>query len=128
MHKTRASARNSHRPLNGLGGYGGSMPSGITEETMMRSTIAAIAAIFLFAHAAAAQNFRSRSLTLVVAAAAGGTTDVLARIVAKRMGDDLGQSVVVENVPGGGATVGTRRVVRSEPDGYTLILGNMGSL
>jgi len=94
----------------------------------MRSVIAAIAAVVLSAHAAAAQNFPNRSLTLVVAAAAGGTTDVLARIVARRMGEDLGQSVVVENVTGGGATVGTRRVVRSDADGYTLIFGNMGSL
>jgi tripartite-type tricarboxylate transporter receptor subunit TctC len=99
-----------------------------SKETMMKSVIAAIAAVYLSAHAAAAQNFPNRSLTLVVAAAAGGTTDVLARIVAKRMGDDLGQSVVVENVTGGGATVGTRRVVRSDADGYTLIFGNVGSL
>lgn len=94
----------------------------------MRSVIAAIAAVLLFAHAAAAQNFPSRSITLVVAAAAGGTTDVLARIVARRMSEDLGQSVIVENVTGGGATVGTRRVVRSDADGYTLTFGNMGSL
>jgi tripartite-type tricarboxylate transporter receptor subunit TctC len=89
--------------------------------------IAAIAAI-VFAHAASAESFPSRPITLVVAAAAGGTTDVLARIVARRMSEDLGQSVVVENVTGGGATVGTRRVVRADADGYTLIFGNMGSL
>ncbi|HSZ95867.1 MAG TPA: tripartite tricarboxylate transporter substrate binding protein [Bradyrhizobium sp.] len=94
---------------------------------MMRSVIAAIAAI-VFAHAASAESFPSRPITLVVAAAAGGTTDVLARIVARRMSEDLGQSVVVENVTGGGATVGTRRVVRADADGYTLIFGNMGSL
>jgi tripartite-type tricarboxylate transporter receptor subunit TctC len=93
----------------------------------MRSVIAAIAAI-VFAHAATAESFPSRPITLVVAAAAGGTTDVLARIVARRMSEDLGQSVVVENVTGGGATVGTRRVVRADADGYTLIFGNMGSL
>jgi tripartite-type tricarboxylate transporter receptor subunit TctC len=94
----------------------------------MRSVIAAIAAVVLCAYAAAAESFPNRSITLVVAAAAGGTTDVLARIVARRMSEDLGQSVVVENVTGGGATVGTRRVVRSDADGYTLIFGNMGSL
>ncbi len=94
----------------------------------MRSVIAAIAAVILSAHVAAAQNFPNRPITLVVAAAAGGTTDVLARIVARRMSEDLGQTVVVENVTGGGATVGTRRVVRSDPDGYTLIFGNVGSL
>lgn len=95
---------------------------------MMRSVIAAVAALLLAVQAAAAQNFPNRTVTLVVAAAAGGTTDVLARIVAKRMSEDLGQSVVVENVVGGGATVGTRRVVRSSANGYTLIFGNMGSL
>jgi tripartite-type tricarboxylate transporter receptor subunit TctC len=95
---------------------------------MMKSVIAAIAAVVLSAHALAAESFPNRSITLVVAAAAGGTTDVLARIVARRMSEDLGQSVVVENVTGGGATVGTRRVVRSDADGYTLIFGNMGSL
>lgn len=94
----------------------------------MRSVIAAIAAVVLSAQAAAAQSFPNRSITLVVAAAAGGTTDVLARIVARRMSEDLGQSVIVENVTGGGATVGTRRVVRADADGYTLIFGNMGSL
>jgi tripartite-type tricarboxylate transporter receptor subunit TctC len=104
------------------------MPSRITGEVTMRSVIAAIAAVLLCAHTAAAQNFPNRSITLVVAAAAGGTTDVLARIVARRMSEDLGQSVIVENVTGGGATVGTRRVVRSDADGYTLTFGNMGSL
>ena len=94
----------------------------------MRSMIGIVAALLLFAHGAAAESFPNRPITLVVAAAAGGTTDVLARIVARRMGEDLGQSVVVENVTGGGATVGTRRVVRSDADGYTLIFGNMGSL
>ena len=94
----------------------------------MRSVIAAVAAVVLSLHAAAAESFPNRSITLVVAAAAGGTTDVLARIVAKHMGENLGQSVVVENVTGGGATVGTRRVVRSDADGYTLIFGNVGSL
>lgn len=94
----------------------------------MRPVIGAVAAVVLFAHTAVAQNFPNRSITLVVAAAAGGTTDVLARIVAQRMGEDLGQSVVVENVTGGGATIGTRRVVRSDADGYTLIFGNVGSL
>ena len=94
----------------------------------MRSVIGVLVVLLLSAQTATAQNFPSRQVTLVVAAAAGGTTDVLARIVAKRMGEDLGQSVIVENVPGGGATVGTRRVVRSDADGYTLIFGNMGSL
>src|ERR1700749_4492798 len=105
----------------------GQCPPGM-RETMMRSVITAIAAVLLSAHAAAAQNFPNRSLTLVVAAAAGGTPEVVGRLVGKRQGGGLGQSVVVENVTGGGATVGTRRVVRSDADGYTLIFGNVGSL
>src|ERR1700722_13750902 len=94
----------------------------------MRSVIAAIAAVVLSAQIAAAQNFPNRSITLVVAAAAGGTTDVLARIVARRMSENLGHAGVVENVTGGGATAGARPVVRADPGGYTLTFGNMGSL
>jgi tripartite-type tricarboxylate transporter receptor subunit TctC len=90
--------------------------------------VALALALAFGAGAAGAQTFPTRPITLVVAAAAGGTTDVLARLVAKSMTDDLKQSVVVENVTGGGATVGTRRVVRADPDGYQLIFGNMGSL
>jgi tripartite-type tricarboxylate transporter receptor subunit TctC len=77
---------------------------------------------------ASAQNFPTRPITFVVPYAAGGTTDVLARIVGKAMGSDLGQTIIVENVGGAGGTVGTQRVVRAQPDGYTLTFGNMGSL
>ena len=94
----------------------------------MRWPSFALLAFACLAGQASAQTFPNRPVTLVVAAAAGGTTDVLARLVARSMGENLGQSVIVENVVGGGATVGTRRVVRAEPDGYSLIFGNMGSL
>ena len=78
--------------------------------------------------AAFAQAYPSRPITIIVPYAAGGTTDVLARIISKAMTEKLGQSVVVENVGGAGGTVGTQRVVRADPDGYTLSIGNMGSL
>jgi tripartite-type tricarboxylate transporter receptor subunit TctC len=89
-----------------------------------------LAAILLAALSpkASAQNFPTRPITFVVPYAAGGTTDVLARIVGKAMGSDLGQTIIVENVGGAGGTVGTQRVVRAQPDGYTLTFGNMGSL
>lgn len=77
---------------------------------------------------AAAQPFPNRPITFVVPYAPGGTTDVLARIMSKAMTAQLGQSVIVENVSGAGGTSGTQRVIRAEPDGYTLSFGNLGSL
>jgi tripartite-type tricarboxylate transporter receptor subunit TctC len=79
--------------------------------------------------AAAAQDaYPTKPVTFLVPYAPGGTTDVLARIVAKAMSPVLGQTIIVENAGGAGGTIGTRRVVRAAPDGYTLTVGNMGSL
>ncbi len=89
---------------------------------------AALALIATVASGTAQQPFPSRPLTFVVPYAAGGTTDVLARIVGKAMGAQLGQPIIVENTSGAGGSTGTQRVVRAEPDGYTLSFGNMGSL
>ena len=77
---------------------------------------------------ARADSFPTRPVSFVIPYAPGGTTDVLARIVAKAMTAQLGQSVIVENVSGGGGTIGTARVARADPDGYTLTFGNMGSM
>ena len=76
---------------------------------------------------AGAQDFPSRPVNMVVAAAAGGPIDVFARILAERMSPSLGQRVVVENVGGGGGTVGAQRVVRAEPNGYTTLLGTIAT-
>lgn len=90
--------------------------------------LGAAAGLSFAALPAAAQDFPARPVTFIVPYAAGGTTDVLARIIAKAMTPILGQSVVVENAGGAGGTTGTLRVVRAAPDGYTLTFGNMGSL
>jgi tripartite-type tricarboxylate transporter receptor subunit TctC len=71
--------------------------------------------------------YPERNITLVVPFAAGGTTDVVARIMADHMARTLGQQVVVENVTGAGGTVGATRVMRAQPDGYTLLMGNLGT-
>lgn len=74
-----------------------------------------------------AQGFPNRPIRLVVAVAAGGSTDVIARIVGARLAERLGQAVVVDNRPGGSSIIGVDLVVRSQPDGHTLLMG-AGSL
>ena len=77
--------------------------------------------------AAQAQEFPDRPVTLVVPFAAGGSTDVVARIIGQRMADDLGQQIVVENVAGAGGNLGADRVARAEPDGYTILMGTVAT-
>ena len=74
-----------------------------------------------------AQAYPSRPITIVVGLAVGGSTDVIARLLAQRMRQSLGQPVIVENVTGAGGTIAVGRVARAAPDGYTLSLGNNGS-
>jgi tripartite-type tricarboxylate transporter receptor subunit TctC len=76
---------------------------------------------------AAAQDYPSRPITMIVPFAAGGVTDIVARIVSERMKTSLGQSVIVENVSGAGGTIGVTRLYRAAPDGYTLAVGQWTS-
>jgi tripartite-type tricarboxylate transporter receptor subunit TctC len=80
-----------------------------------------------FGQPAAAQNFPEQTITLVVPFAAGGSTDVVGRVVAQKMGDILGQQVVVENVAGAGGNLGADRVARADPDGYTILMGTVAT-
>ena len=75
-----------------------------------------------FAGAAAAQAYPNKPLRMVVPFPPGAGTDMLARTIAAKLADSMGQPVVVENKPGGGATIGTDVVAKSAPDGYTLLL------
>ena len=77
--------------------------------------------------AAAAQPYPSHPITLVVPFGAGGPTDALARILANRMSQTLGQTVLIENVTGASGTLGVGRVARAAPDGYTVVIGNWAS-
>jgi tripartite-type tricarboxylate transporter receptor subunit TctC len=89
---------------------------------------AAVAAVLVIgAHeiiSASAEDWPTHSLTLVVPWAAGGGTDVMGRIMARRMSEILGQPVIVENISGGGGMVGSAHVARAEPDGYTFDFGS----
>jgi tripartite-type tricarboxylate transporter receptor subunit TctC len=74
-----------------------------------------------------AEAYPDRPVTLVVPFAAGGPSDIIARIIAEHWSRTLGQQFVIENVTGAGGTVGVTRVMRAQPDGYTLLLGNLGT-
>jgi tripartite-type tricarboxylate transporter receptor subunit TctC len=89
-----------------------------------RTLLGALAALPALASPAAAQDFPSRTITIVAGAAAGGPTDIISRLVAEAMAKHLPQAVVVENV--GPAHVGAQRVAQARPDGYTLLMTNVG--
>ena len=76
---------------------------------------------------AQAQAYPTRTITMIVPFAAGGPTDVIARIVTAHMAQTLGQSIIIENVVGAGGTTATTRAARAANDGYTLITGHMGT-
>src|SRR5436853_3705208 len=86
-----------------------------------------IAAVMVCPVAALAQTYPSRPIVMVVPYAAGGTFDVMGRIIAVRMSELLGQQIVVENTTGAGGIIGVTRVVNAVPDGYTILLGSTGT-
>src|SRR6478672_4898387 len=88
---------------------------------------AALASLCAFVAPVHAQNYPTRSITMIVPFAAGGPTDVISRIVTANMAPTLGQSIVIENVVGAGGTTATTRASRAANDGYTLITGHMGT-
>ena len=85
-------------------------------------------ALGLSAPAAAQDDYPNKTVTLVVPYPPGGGVDVLARVVAEKLSGVLGHQVIVDNRVGGSGLVGTRAVIRSAPDGYTLFLGHTGSI
>src|SRR5262245_18073402 len=94
----------------------------------MRSINVAIIIMALACSAAShAQDWPTRPVTVVVPFAAGGPIDVIARIIAPRMSELIGQQIVVDNIPGAGGMVGASRVAKAPPDGYTVLLGNQGT-
>jgi tripartite-type tricarboxylate transporter receptor subunit TctC len=94
---------------------------------MTKLSIALAFAMLAAVSGATAQTYPSRPVTVIVPFAAGGVTDIVARIVSERMKTALGQSVIIENVSGAGGTIGVTRLFRAAPDGYTLVVGQWTS-
>ena len=95
---------------------------------MKKAMMAAVfAGVLALTGTAGAEDFPTRQLTMVIPFAAGGPTDVLGRVMAQKMGELLGQTVIVENVGGAGGMTGGKRVADARPDGYTMLLGTVGT-
>jgi tripartite-type tricarboxylate transporter receptor subunit TctC len=89
--------------------------------------LAAILSCLLMAANASAQEFPRKAVTLVVPFAAGGVTDQVTRLVASKVADNIGYPVIIENRPGGGGQIAASAVKQSAPDGYTLLVGDIGT-
>src|SRR5688572_14143066 len=90
--------------------------------------LAAVSLIALGAHSALAQTYPAKPVRVVIGFAPGGPADIVARLVAPKMSENLGQQVLIENRGGAGGTIGAEVVAKSPPDGYTLGLGSSGNL
>ena len=91
----------------------------------MRFVLAAASLFATTALAGAQGAFPTKPITMIVPFAAGGATDIIARLVGKSIGDTLGQQVVIENVGGAGGTAGAARLAKADPDGHTLLVHHL---
>src|SRR5436305_9200657 len=103
------------------------------EKSMILRHVFAVSALVLMGfaaapHGASAQTYPSRTVHVVVPYAAGGTGDIVARVIADKLAPVLGQSVVVENRPGASGALGTKSVIAAAPDGHTLLMGQTGEI
>ena len=96
-----------------------------TRRTLLAALVAATASVL--PAGAFAQTFPSKSITIIVPFAAGGTTDILARVLAQGLSTELGQSVIVDNRAGAGGNIGGQAAARAAADGYTLFMGTVGT-
>src|SRR5256885_17073277 len=97
-------------------------------EAMKGRLTGAVACLILFVSIAAAQTYPTRQITLVVPFAPGGPADFLGRLIGQKMGEDLGQQIVVDNRPGANTIIGAQAVAKAAPDGYTLLMAIDGTL
>src|SRR3974390_2785552 len=96
-------------------------------EFTLAAAVGLLAAVHVLAAPARADDYPSRTITMIVAFPPGGPSDGVARIVADGLSRQLNETVIIENVGGAGGTIGTARVAAAAPDGYTLLSASMGS-
>lgn len=89
---------------------------------------AALAVLLAQSVGADAQSYPNRPITLVIPFAPGGSTSIVGRTIADKMSELLGEKIIIDNRPGAGGTIGTKAVAKSDPDGYTIMLGYTGTL
>src|SRR5258707_7990049 len=94
---------------------------------LFSSSVLGLALTAVGLSASAQQPYPTRPITVVVPFAAGGPTDVMTRILGQHVSQTLGQQIVIENVTGGGGSIGAARVAKAAPDGYTGVMGNLGT-
>jgi tripartite-type tricarboxylate transporter receptor subunit TctC len=100
----------------------------VLEENMIKTRFIAAGACVLAGMAtASAQTYPNRPITMIVPFAAGGPTDVVGRLIGQRMSEILGPQIIIENVGGAGGMTGAQRVAQAAPDGYTMVLGTVGT-
>jgi tripartite-type tricarboxylate transporter receptor subunit TctC len=97
------------------------------EEFSVKKLLSVVTLATAFAICAHAQTYPSRPITMVAPLSVGGSTDIIARIVAQGMSQALHQTIIVENTTGAGGTIGERRISRATPDGYTIGIGQWGT-
>jgi tripartite-type tricarboxylate transporter receptor subunit TctC len=97
------------------------------EGVMRKAILAVFTALLTLSNAAAAENYPSHPVTIVVPFSAGGPSDAMMRILADRMKTALGEAILIENTTGAGGSIGVGRVVHSPPDGYTVGFGHLGT-
>src|SRR5438552_5639401 len=98
-------------------------------DLLVAFTQAAVSMLLALATASSAQSiYPTRQITLVVGFSAGGSTDIVARLVAEEMRKTWGQPVVIDNKPGAGGNIGAAIIAKAKPDGYTLLMGSVGPL
>jgi tripartite-type tricarboxylate transporter receptor subunit TctC len=98
-------------------------------KTIVKNVLLTAAIAVLTIHSACAQaSYPSKPIRIVVPFTPGGSTDILARAIGQKLSEAWGQAVVVENVPGAGGSIGADKVAKASPDGYTLLMGHIGTL